>query len=109
ITWLADGHNGCDLHFGNDGYLYFSTGDAESPNPPDPKRTGQDVSDLLSSILRIDVHHPEGGRLYSIPKDNPFVGVPGARGEIWCYGLRNPWRMSFDRATGRLWIGDVGW
>jgi putative heme-binding domain-containing protein len=109
ITWLAGGHNGCDLHFGNDGYLYISTGDGEVPSPPDKLRTGQDISDLLSSILRIDVKRREGGRAYAIPKDNPFVGLAHARPEVWCYGLRNPWRMSFDRKTGRLWIGDVGW
>lgn len=109
VTWLAGGHNGCDLQFGNDGYLYISTGDAEDPSPPDKLRTGQDVSDLLSSILRIDVRRREGGRPYAIPADNPFVGVARARPEIWCYGLRNPWRMSFDRKTGLLWLGDVGW
>ncbi|HVR86320.1 MAG TPA: PQQ-dependent sugar dehydrogenase [Planctomycetota bacterium] len=109
VSWVVGGHNGCDLHFGNDGYLYISTGDAESPSPPDRRRTGQDVSDLLSSILRIDVRHSEGGRPYAIPQDNPFRDLPGARAEVWCYGLRNPWRMNFDRATGRLWIADVGW
>lgn len=109
ITWLAGGHNGCDLHFGNDGFLYISTGDAEDPAPPDKLRTGQDVSDLLSSILRIDVKRAAGGKPYAVPPDNPFVGVAKARPEVWCYGLRNPWRMSFDRKTGRLWIGDVGW
>ncbi len=105
ITWLAGGHNGCDLQFGNDGFLYVSTGDAEDPSPPDKLRTGQDCGDLLSSILRLDVR----GSAVAIPPDNPFVGVEGVRPEIWCYGLRNPWRMSFDRATGRLWLGDVGW
>lgn len=109
ITWLGGGHNGCDLQFGNDGYLYISAGDGEDPSPPDKRATGQDISDLMSSILRIDVHHPSDGRPYGIPKDNPFIGFPKARPEVWCYGLRNPWRMSFDRATGRLWIGDVGW
>jgi putative heme-binding domain-containing protein len=109
ITWLAGGHNGCDLHFGNDGFLYISTGDAEDPAPPDKLRTGQDISDLMSSILRIDVKKTEGGKAYAIPSDNPFVGLASARPEVWCYGLRNPWRMSFDRKTGRLWIGDVGW
>ncbi|MBI3857199.1 MAG: PQQ-dependent sugar dehydrogenase [Planctomycetes bacterium] len=109
ITWLAGGHNGCDLHFGNDGFLYISAGDGEDPAPPDKLRTGQDVSDLLSSILRIDVHRAADGRPYAIPADNPFVGVAKARPEVWCYGLRNPWRMSFDRKTGQLWIGDVGW
>ena len=71
--------------------------------------TGQDCSDLLSSILRIDVDHPDPGKGYSIPKDNPFVNVPGARPEIWAYGFRNPWKMSIDRTTGDLWVGDVGW
>jgi putative heme-binding domain-containing protein len=111
ITWqeIPSGHNGCDLHFGNDGFLYISVGDAEAPSPPDRLRTGQDVSDLLSSILRIDVRRAEPGRPYEVPADNPFVGKEGIRPEVWAYGLRNPWRMSFDRATGRLWIGDVGW
>ncbi|HEY2148259.1 MAG TPA: PQQ-dependent sugar dehydrogenase, partial [Pirellulales bacterium] len=109
LTWLGGGHNGGSLKFGPDGYLYISTGDGASPSPPDPLDTGQDISDLLSSILRIDVDHPSGDRLYSIPPDNPFVGQPGARGEVWAYGLRNPWRMSFDRQTGELWVGDVGW
>ena len=109
ITWLSGGHNGCQLKFGPDGYLYISTGDGSGANPPDKLRTGQDLSDLMSSILRIDVDHPEEGRNYRIPADNPFVDTPGARGEIWAYGLRNPWRMSFDRKTGDLWVGDVGW
>jgi putative heme-binding domain-containing protein len=109
ITWPGGGHNGGSLKFGPDGYLYISTGDAADPTPPDPRNTGQDISDLLSSILRIDVDHPSGDLPYSIPADNPFVKTPGARGEVWAYGLRNPWRMSFDRRTGDLWVGDVGW
>src|SRR5439155_3840603 len=77
--------------------------------------TGQDCSDLLSSVLRIDVDHKgEPGGVsprvnYAIPKDNPFLGMKGVRPEIWAYGFRNPWRMSFDRQTGQLWVGDVGW
>jgi putative heme-binding domain-containing protein len=109
ITWLAGGHNGCDLKFGRDGYLYISTGDGSSPNPPDALDTGQDLSDLLSSILRIDVDHEDKGKPYAIPADNPFIKTPKARPEIWAYGFRNPWRMSFDRKTGDLWVGDVGW
>lgn len=109
ITWLSGGHNGCCLKFGPDGYLYISTGDAEAPNPPDQLKTGQDIGDLLSSILRIDVDHADDGKNYRIPADNPFVDLKDARGEVWAYGLRNPWRMSFDRRTGALWVGDVGW
>lgn len=109
ITWFAGGHNGCCIKFGPDGYLYISTGDGGDPDPPDPFNTGQDISDLLCSILRIDVHQPSDGKAYSIPPDNPFIHTPGARPEVFGYGLRNPWRMSFDRATGNLWVGDVGW
>ncbi len=109
LTFYAGGHNAGCLDFGNDGYLYIATGDGADPSPPDPFMTGQDCSDLLSSILRIDVDHPDPGKGYSIPKDNPFVNMPGFRPEIWAYGLRNPWKMSFDRATGDLWVGDVGW
>jgi putative heme-binding domain-containing protein len=109
LTFLQGGHNGGDLHFGPDGMLYISTGDAASPNPPDPLNTGQDISDLLSSILRIDVDRKENGKNYAVPKDNPFVGMKGAAPEVWAYGFRNPWRMGFDRQTGELFVGDVGW
>jgi putative heme-binding domain-containing protein len=109
ISFLQGGHNGGDLHFGPDGMLYISTGDAGNPNPPDPFNTGQDISDLLSSILRIDVDRRDEGKNYAIPKDNPFIAMAGARPEVWAYGLRNPWRMSFDRKTGELFVGDVGW
>ncbi len=109
LTFLQGGHNGGDLHFGPDGMLYISTGDATDPSPPDLFKTGQDISDLLSSILRIDVDHKDAGKNYAVPKDNPFVSFPNARPEVWAYGFRNPWRMSFDRKTGDLWAGDVGW
>jgi glucose/arabinose dehydrogenase len=88
LTWLSGGHNGCCMRFGPDGCLYVSTGDAGPANPPDPLKTGQDIGDLPSSILRIDVDHPEGGKSYCIPSDNPFVGVPGARGEVWACAIR---------------------
>ena len=109
LSFLQGGHNGSDMHFGPDGMLYISTGDAANPNPPDDFNTGQDISDLLSSILRIDVDHRDDGRNYSIPADNPFIATAGARHEVWAYGFRNPWRMSFDRQSGELYVGDVGW
>ena len=109
LTFVGGGHNGGDLHFGPDGMLYITTGDAASPYPPDPLNTGQDCSDLLSSVLRIDVDRKDPGKNYAVPPDNPFVGLKDVRPEIWAFGFRNPWRMSFDRKTGDLWLGDVGW
>lgn len=109
IRWWSGGHNGCSLKFGPDGYLYISTGDGGAPSPPDPLMAGQDVSNLLSNILRIDVDHPASDLAYGIPADNPFIGMENVRPEIWAFGLRNPWRMSFDRVKGDLWVGDVGW
>jgi putative heme-binding domain-containing protein len=109
IRWLGGGHNGANLQFGPDGYLYISTGDGGDSFPPDGRNTGQNLSDLEASILRIDVDHRDGERPYRIPPDNPFVDRPGARGEVWAYGVRNPWKMCFDPADGSLWVGDVGW
>ncbi len=109
FSWAAGGHNGGNVRFGPDGMLYFSTGDGTRPDPPDELVVGQDLTRVLSSVLRIDVDHPDAGRAYGIPKDNPFVNEPGARGEKWAYGLRNPWRMSFDPKSGELFVGDVGW
>ena len=109
ITWQAGGHNAGCLAFGPDGKLYIAAGDTADPTPPDPLATGQDIGDIPSSILRIDVDKPEASRPYRIPPDNPFVGLEGARGEVWAFGFRNPWRFSFDRSNGDLWAGDVGW
>ena len=100
----ADSHNGGQLAFGPDGYLYWGLGDGA--NPDDVFANGQDRRTLLGAILRLDV---DGGQPYAIPPDNPFVGNGvGWREEIWAWGLRNPWRFSFDRLTGQLWVGDVG-
>ncbi|HWB14073.1 MAG TPA: PQQ-dependent sugar dehydrogenase [Pirellulales bacterium] len=109
ITWPSGGHNGGCLEFGTDGFLYISTGDGAGPNPPDGLTTGQDVSDLLGAILRIDVDHPTAERAYAIPADNPFVGVEGPRPEIWAYGLRNPWKFGVDRQSGEIFVADNGW
>ncbi len=102
-------HNGGQIHFGRDGYLYISTGDGGGAG--DPQDNGQDLTNLLGKLLRINVNADafpgDPNRNYAIPPDNPFVGVAG-RDEIWAYGLRNPWRFSFDRLTHDLWTGDVG-
>ncbi len=96
-------HNGGMLAFGPDGHLYISTGDGGGGGDPD--KNGQKLSALLGKILRVDV---DTGEPYAVPADNPFVGREGARPEVWAYGLRNPWRFSFDRQSGDLWIADVG-
>ena len=108
ISWLQGGHNGGCLKFGPEGYLYISSGDGGPAFPPDPLKAGQDVTNVLSAIMRVDVDREQAGRAYAIPQDNPFVDLKDARGEVWAYGLRNPWRMSFDRKTGELWCADVG-
>ncbi len=128
IEWAEGGHNGACLCFGPDGYLYISAGDADVPNPPDPRRAGQNVTNVLSTIMRIDVNPTDDGPIYSIPPDNPFaanastaVTADAASGEdaltytkaealpeIWAYGFRNPWKMNFG-PDGQLWVGDVGW
>jgi glucose/arabinose dehydrogenase len=102
-------HNGGMIAFGPDGYLYFSTGDGGSGGDPD--NNAQSLHTRLGKILRLDVNTPPpGGQTYVIPATNPFYGSPdpNVKKEIWAYGLRNPWRFSFDRLTGDLYIGDVG-
>lgn len=98
-------HNGGDLHIGPDRLLYVSVGDGGSGG--DPLGSGQDTGTLLGSLLRIDPT-PSADAGYTVPADNPLVDDPDARPEIWLYGVRNPWRFSFDPGTGDLWIGDVG-
>ena len=99
-------HNGGTVLFGPDGMLYLSLGDGGAAN--DPHGHGQNLSSLLAKVIRIDVDTASGNRPYSIPADNPFIDTPDAAPEVWACGLRNVWRMSFDRASGRLYGGDVG-
>ncbi len=106
IEWASDGHNGAAIAFGLDGLLYVTSGDGTSDS--DTNLRGQDLSKLTAKVLRIDVDHPADGKLYSVPQDNPFVSHPNAVPETWAYGLRNPWRMTVDRQTGHIWVGNNG-
>ncbi|MBT4866169.1 MAG: c-type cytochrome [Planctomycetaceae bacterium] len=107
LRWPSGGHNGGCLKFGHDDFLYIGTGDSSGIN--DEGLNGQDITTLSGAILRIDVDHPNGeNKTYGIPSDNPFVDEPEARGEIWAYGLRQPWKFTFDTQTGDLWTGNVG-
>lgn len=106
IASVAEDHSGGCLQFGPDGYLYVVMGDTGPHN--DPNGHAQNLELSLGKLLRIDVDRTENGLGYGIPRDNPFVGQAKARPEIWAYGLRNPWRFSFDRLTGDLWLADVG-
>ncbi len=99
-------HNGGPIEFGPDGHLYVALGDGGSAY--DPYGNGQNLGTLLGKILRLDVDTMPEGHAYGIPKDNPFVGTEGAAAEIFAYGFRNPWRIGFDRKTGKLWVADVG-
>jgi putative heme-binding domain-containing protein len=106
IVSVAEDHSGGCLQFGPDGFLYIVMGDTGPHN--DPHGHAQNLQLLLGKLLRIDVDRTEGELGYAIPADNPFVGQANARPEIWAYGFRNPWRFSFDRLTGDLWLADVG-
>lgn len=106
LEWHSHGHNGLALAFGRDAMLYITSGDGTSDS--DEWGAGQDLTRLLAKMLRIDVDHPGEGKAYGIPADNPFIHVKGARPETWAYGFRNPWRMTMDRATGDLWVGENG-
>jgi len=99
-------HNGGDMLFGPDGYLYISSGDGGGSG--DPNNLAQNINVLLGKILRIDIDNPSGGNAYGIPPDNPFINIQDARPEIWAYGLRNPWRFSIDTDNNNIWIADVG-
>lgn len=115
IDWESDGHNGGAMAFGHDGMFYVTSGDGTSDS--DTNVAGQDMTKLLSKLLRIDVDHlpppplgkgGQGGVQYSVPKDNPFVGMKDVRPETWAFGFRNPWRMTIDEKTGRIWVGQNG-
>jgi uncharacterized repeat protein (TIGR03806 family) len=106
IEWPSDGHNGGAMAFGRDGMFYVTSGDGTSDS--DTHIVGQDLGKLTAKVLRIDMDHPDKDKPYSVPKDNPFLGTKDARPETWAYGLRNPWRMTVDRKTGRIWVGNNG-
>jgi glucose/arabinose dehydrogenase len=106
IEWPSDGHNGGGLAFGADGLLFVTSGDGTSDSDKD--RVGQDPRPLRSKILRLDVDRPAPGKNYAVPADNPFVADERFAPETWAYGLRNPWRLTFDAASGQLWCGENG-
>ena len=106
LEWETNGHNGAAVTFGLDGMLYVTTGDGTTDS--DTNLKGQGLDHLLAKVLRLDVDHPDKGRAYSVPADNPFVGQKNVQPETWAYGLRNPWRMTTDPQTGHIWVGNNG-
>lgn len=106
IEWVSDGHNGAAVTFGHDGMMYVTTGDGTSDSDDDV--VGQTLDHMLAKVLRIDVDHPDEGRNYAVPLDNPWVNEPGIVPEAWAYGLRNPWRITTDSANGRIWLAQNG-
>ncbi len=106
IEWASNGHNGMATAFGNDGMLYVTTGDGTPGFDTD--NVAQDLSSLRGKVLRLDVDGAPAGQPYRVPSDNPFAGTAGARPEIWAYGLRNPWRITADRESGQIWVGQNG-
>jgi glucose/arabinose dehydrogenase len=106
LEWPSDGHNGGAICFGKDGMLYVTSGDGTSDS--DTNVMGQRMDVLLSKLLRIDIDHPDEGKTYSVPKNNPFVGKKDIRPETWAYGFRNPWRIHCDARTGHIWVGNNG-
>ncbi len=106
ISWKSGGHDGAALEFDSDGHLFITSGDGS--NDSDTNLQGQGLDHLRSKVLRINVDRADGGRPYSVPADNPFVSMSGARPETWAYGMRNPWRMTWDAKRGQLWVGNNG-
>ncbi|MAE30609.1 MAG: heme-binding domain-containing protein [Verrucomicrobiales bacterium] len=106
LEWESRGHDGGGLAFGRDGMLYISTGDGTSDS--DRWVSGQTLDDLLGGVLRIDIRESTPDRPYAVPPDNPFIDLPGARPELFAYGLRNPWRLAVDARTGQVWVGNNG-
>ncbi len=106
IEWPCNGHTGGAMAFDSDGMFYVTTGDGTSDS--DGYLSGQDLTRLYAKVLRIDIEHPDPGKAYSIPKDNPFLNHKGARPETFAYGFRNPWRMHWDKNLDRLWVGQNG-
>lgn len=109
IRYPSGDHCGTSLRFGPDGMLYLTTGDGSLPFPPDSHRAAQDLRDIRGSVVRVDVRNSSHAAPYRIPDDNPFVGIDGARGEIFAFGFRNGFRSAFNPDDGSFWVADVGW